>query len=331
VGTEVEIQQGLPLTRTTGPEADIRPTPEATRFTFDKPYAPPVGEPIQRELFGPPLSSAVEGAPVMHQDPATAQSVGVSRHMFGTARDTTIPGDPVMHQDPAIAQTVARQGNFQNEPSFPPREPVIETGKTHGMDLSELVEFKRWLQNEVFNQASIKSPMRPQAAIDASPELQFMQGMASVLKDEGELAVGKHLPDRYSAFMKANQQVHDAMTWLPSMQGSANQFSTGARGLKLSNLSGRRLLTVLPFAGGSIAAGVSGNPGSAAGLAAGAVGAELLGHGAEMYGHSLSGALLRDFQAKAGVLKNPAIPRLFVKSLVGIGSQKGEDDNAPSE
>ena len=330
IGTEVEIQQGMPLNRTTGPEAAGVPNPTPAKFTADTPYVPPVREPVQREMFPAPMSSAVEGAPVRVQDPAIAQSVGVERDMFGTARDTVIPGNPVMTQDPAIGQTVARQGNFQNDPNFPPREPVTRGNTNLWMDMEEALGYKRWLQKRAFELAQIKNPIRPQAAIDASPELQFMQRISSIFKDETENAVLKHHPDAYSPFMKANQKVHDSMLWLPTIQGNATRFAGRGAGLSLSNLANRRLLTGLTGIGG-LGIAAAGNTSAGLGLTGAAVGAEVLGNFADKYGHSLSATLLRDLQAKAGVLKNPAIPRLFIKSMTGMRNQEGEDPNAPSE
>lgn len=300
IGNEVEIQQGMPLTRTTGPEAVATPTPEATRFTFDKPYVPPVGEPIQREMFGPPLSTAVEGA-------------------------------PVMVQDPAIAQSVARQGNFQNDPSFPPRDPVTETGRTYGMDLSEAIAFKRWLQRDVNKTANEKNPTRPQTAIDLDPDLQFKQSLSRIFKNEAERAVETHLPSEYSRFTKANSETHQAMNWYPMFMGAANRYALPGGGFQPSNLAGRRLL------GGVVGAGLGGGighlsggvPGASLGAAAGALASEGLIHAGERFGHPLMATMARDLQAKAGVLSNPTLPRLFSRTLAGMQAQ--EDPNAPSE
>ena len=201
IGTEVSFQQGVPLTRTTGPEAAGTPRPTPRKFTADAPYVPPVGEPIQREMFGPRLSAAVEGA-------------------------------PVMTQDPAIAQSVARQGRI-NPPSFPERAQPVAEATNFVFDprstASELWSLVKDLQKRVYAKASERYPGNKNVAeaVKNDPEFAFLMRVADIGKQELERTVSRVKPDALGQFLAAKEGYSNAQSFLPPTKSAANKQASG--------------------------------------------------------------------------------------------------------
>jgi hypothetical protein len=212
VGTEVGYQQGLPLTRTSltaGPETvtqSVHPKVSLVRSLDRQP--PPVEVPV-------------------------GQTVGVQRDLFGTPADTAVQGARVMTQDPAIAQSVARQGRM-NEPSFPEKGPVEATSTNFLIDprakASELWSIVRGLQKRVYAKANERYPGNKNVAeaVKNDPELAFLMDVASIGKDQLEATVGQVLPNELGRFRAAKEGYSNAEAMMPFTKSAANKEAIGS-------------------------------------------------------------------------------------------------------
>ena len=209
-GTEVSFQQGLPLTRTSltaGPESINRSVP--------------VPRSINDGLISYPPTQVPSGS-----------TVGVQRSMFGTPEASAVQGPPVMTQDPAIAQSVARQGRI-NPPSFPERAQPVAEATNFVFDprstASELWSLVKDLQKRVYAKASERYPGNKNVAeaVKNDPEFAFLMRVADIGKQELERTVSRVKPDALGQFLAAKEGYSNAQSFLPPTKSAANKQASG--------------------------------------------------------------------------------------------------------
>jgi hypothetical protein len=260
--------------------AEAGGTPETARLQGGQAGERPV---MQQQLdpafYGeqPPLFiSDATGRPMLPEQ-------GGTRYQ-GTNRPQ--PGAPVhvnLEHAPAVPHegtpTTAVQGELFASPKYP--EPPPGTGGTpggpvhvssnveHGPSMSpkELHEFVQRIDKEVWQTASERNPTRPQAAIDASPDLQYLQKVGKAARVKLEEAVSEALgTERGNQFRLDKRDFEVAKANEPSVRSAADR-EAGGMGQGERGLSPYSLRHTLPLVGAA-----TGNPMFAAGGLAADVG-----------------------------------------------------------
>lgn len=183
-------------------------------------------------------------------------------------------GAPVhvnMEHAPAVPHegtpTTAVQGELFAAPKFPEQPPgtggtpggPIHVGSEvqHGPSMSpkELHEFVQRIDKEVWQTASERNPTRPQAAIDSSPDLQYLQKVGKAARIKLEEAVSESLgTERGNRFRLDKRDFEVAKANEPSVRSAADR-EAGGLGQGERGLSPYSLRHTLPIVGAA-----SGNP-----------------------------------------------------------------------
>jgi hypothetical protein len=217
IATEVSYQQGLPLTRTS-----LHAGPETVRSA-----------PIPREDF-PSWQGSKAVLPKSLGGEPVGQTVGVQRDMFGTPTSAAVEGAPVMTQDPALSQSVARQPGLFTGTRFPDRAPptaeatnvIFDPKSTAG----ELWSLTKDLQKRVYAKANERYPGNKNVAeaVKNDPEFAFLMKVADIGKQELERTVASVKPELLDQFMSAKEGYSNAQSFLPFTKSAANKEAIGS-------------------------------------------------------------------------------------------------------